>query len=359
MHSRFWTFCAGANIFLYLMTVAVVFINKDKIKRLDVSLFHRDIVGWGSGSQVWRDFYNSNPDNVTYSNFLPLGMAAVGCTEEYSAPLCHCLEGAHARPCIASGKEAMQNCFMNQKPVIKIVELDRSLNVINLLTMLNMWGLLGSIVTWIRMYICRDGVTMPYYIQFVIGLFAAIIPCVVLESYLSSFFIYIAAVLLMSFITYLHKEDKTWWVTMYMIQYAFTVPNMVIFCYIGTQKRDFLYLLLGFFLATAYGLMSLGRTLLDEACEESVEARNSYNMSRAAMIFIMLVLTFSAYQDEGHYWFRSFSTTPSVHSLSIILLFYLFLGLLCPNNLKRVCISDWCIRFVVSMHLVTDLIIAP
>jgi hypothetical protein len=361
MHSRFWTFCAGANVFLFLLTLSVIYFNKDKAQRLNSSLFHRDVVGWGEGGVAWRQFYDANMDstNETWAGFLPSGLMAVGCTEEYQSPVCTCLASAHSRTCRKSAKQGMLNCFMNTRPVIKITELDRTLNLYALLDALNLWGMMGSVVIWIRMYICKEDESMPYSVQFILGLFTSIIHCSVLEPQLSSYITYILLTALLSFLSYVHRLDKCWWLSMYMLQYAFTVPNMVTLAFVATQKRDMLYVIVGFMLSVAYGLTAIGRALLDDAADESMEGKNAYNVVRAAMIFIFLMLTLGEYPDYGDRYLRSFSTTAVAHGFTVVLIAYLFLGLLCPNNLKRVCVSDWCIRFVTSMLLITELIHAP
>ena len=219
--------------------------------------------------------------------------------------------------------------------------------------------MMGSVVIWIRMYICKEDESMPYSVQFILGLFTSIIHCSVLEPQLSSYIVYILLTALLSFLSYVHRQDKCWWLSMYMLQYAFTVPNMVTLAFVATQKRDMLYVIVGFMLSVAYGLTAIGRALLDDAAEDSMEGRNAYNVVRAAMIFIFLMLTLGEYPDYGERYMRSFSTTAVAHGFTVVLIAYLFLGLLCPNNLKRVCVSDWCIRFVTSMLLITELIHAP
>lgn len=359
MHSRFWTFCAAANIFLFLMTLSVVYFNKDKVSRMDASLFHRDVVGWASGGQVWRDHYKEDRTPAQHTAFLPIGMAAVGCDVPNRAPLCACLLDAHSRPCRAQGEAAMRNCFMNTRPVVQITELESKMNVYALLDVLNLWGMMGSVVLWIRMYICKEDESMPYSIQFLLGVFASIIHCSVLESQLSAYITYIVIAGLLSFLSYWHRLDRNWWLSGYMLQYAFTVPNMAMLVFVCTQKRDMLFIIVGFMLSIAYGFTAIGRALLDDGKDDSNEARGAYNLARAALIILLLVLTLSAYDDGGHYFLRSSHATPAAHGMTLVLIFYLFLGLLCPSNLKRVCFSDWAIRFLASMLLVTDLILAP
>lgn len=361
MHSRFWTFCAGANVFLFLLTLSVIYFNKDKAKQLESSLFHRDVVGWNSGGASWRDFYQNNmeADNSTWTAFLPVGLAELGCTDVYQSPVCTCLTEAHSRTCRKSARQGMLNCLMNSRPIVKVTELDRTLNLYALLDALNLWGMMGSVVIWIRMYICKEDESMPYSVQFILGLFTSIIHCSVLEPQLSSYIIYILLTALLSFLSYIHRLDKCWWLSMYMLQYAFTVPNMVTLAFVATQKRDMLYLIVGFMIAVAYGLTAIGRALLDDDADGSMDGRNAYNVVRAAMIFMMLMLTLGEYPDHGEWFLRSFSTTHIVHGFTAVLIAYLFLGLLCPSNLKRVCVSDWSIRFVVSMLLITELVMRP
>lgn len=355
MHSRFWTFCAAANIFLFLMTLTCIYFNKDKTARHDVSLFVRNVVGWGDGNQEWRAFYEAEHDDESYAAFLPVGLEAVGCDKPDRAPICACLAEAHGRECRAKAKEGVVNCFMNVRPVVEVEELDQYMNVYALLDSLNLWGMLGSVVLWIRMYICNDDYAMPYWIQFILGLFAAIIHCSVLESYLGAYVVYILLTCLMCFLSYYHRTDKNWWLSMYMLQYLFTVPNLTILCFMAAQKRDALYVTLGSLLAAAYGFTAFGRALIDDTSLDDVEMKGARNFARGALVFIMLTLTVSAYDDAGHFYFRSYHATPFGHGATLVLLFYLLLGLLCPNNLKRVVFADFAIRFMVSMLMVTEL----
>jgi len=181
----------------------------------------------------------------------------------------------------------------------------------------------------------------------------------VLEPIISAYLIYIALVLAMSFLSYFHRGDKNWWLSMYMLQYAFTVPNVALLAFMGTQKRDMLYVVSGTMLSVVYGLTAFSRALLDEYNDDGNEAKGSRNAVRAALIFILLVLTMSAYDDGGATFTRTAAATAVANGFTLLLLFYLFLGLLCPSNLKRVCLSDWIIRFLVSVLLATEIIITP
>lgn len=360
MHSRFWTFCAVANIFLFLNTLSVIYFNKDKVNRLDISLFHRSVVGWGSqGNVLWRDFYDAEHDNATYQAFLPQGLAAVGCDVVNRAPICQCLIQAHGRQCMAAAKEGVRNCFMNTRMVIRIDEKDNILNPFALLDLLNLWGMMGSVVLWIRMYICRDDYAMPYYIQLILGVFAAIIHSSVLEPRTGAYVLYILLACLMSGLSYYHRLDKNWWLSMYMLQYAFTMPNLATLAFVATQKRDLLYIITGLMLAVAFGFSAMGRALIDDTQDECSESRGARNFVRAAMVFIMIALTFAAYDESGQFWSRSAYNTPVAQGFNLVLLFYMVLGLLCPNNLKRVVFSDFAIRFIISMHMQAEIVMTP
>jgi len=363
MHSRFWTFCAVANIFLFLVTLSVIYFKKDNYQRLHVSLYHRSVVGWSDGgNKIWRTFYESDFDNQTYQNFLAQGLEAVGCDHLLRAPICNCLALAHEKGnthCTTAAYEAVKNCFMNVRPVVNVDELDRHLNPYSLLNSLNLWGMLGSVVLWIRMYICKDDASLPYSIQLILGIFAAIIHCSVLEPGISSYITYLVLVGLMSFLSYYHRYDRNWWLSMYMLQYAFTVPNMALLAFVGSQKRDMLYVITGSMLSVAYGLTAFGRALIDDTQDEGNEARGARNVTRAALVFILIVLTMAAYDEGGQFYMRSANTTSLANGFTLVLMFYLFLGLLCPSNLKRVCFADFAIRFLVSMLLQSELVMTP
>jgi hypothetical protein len=355
MHSRFWTFCAAANIFLFLMTLTSIYFNKDKTKHHSKSLFVRNVVGWGKGQDVWRAFYEQDQDNQTYHDFLATGLQAVGCDKVSRAPVCSCLVEAHGRECRAKSRQAMLHCFMNVRPVVEVEELDQYFNTYALLDSLNLWGMLGSVVLWIRMYITQEDYAMPYYIQLVLGLFATIIHCSVLENTLGAYIVYIVLAVLMSFLSYYHRADKNWWLSMYMLQYAFTLPNMAILAFVAAQKRDALYITLGALLSAAYGFTAMGRALIDDTSQDSNEARGARNFARAALIILMITITMSAYDDGGQFYLRSAYSTPLGNNFTLLLLFYMFLGVLCPDNLKRVVFSDFAIRFLGSMFMVTEL----
>ena len=337
------------------MTLTSIYFNEDKTKHHSKSLFVRNVVGWGKGQEVWRAFYETDHDNQTYHDFLATGLEAVGCDKVNRAPICSCLVNAYGRECRVKARQAVLHCFMNVRPVVEVEELDQYFNTYALLDSLNLWGMLGSVVLWIRMYICQDDYAMQYWIQLILGLFATIIHCSVLENTLGAYIVYIVLAVLMSFLSYYHRADKNWWLSMYMLQYAFTVPNMAILAFVTAQKRDALFITLGSLLSAAYGFTALGRSLIDDTNQDSNEARGARNFARAAVIFIMIVLTMSAYNNGGEFYLRSSYSTPLGNGFTLLFLFYLFLGLLCPANLKRVVFSDFAIRFLGSMFMVTEL----
>lgn len=362
MHSRFWTFAAAANVFLFLNTITVIFFEKEKSQQFEVSLFHRTAAHWVDGAKVWREFYDSAYTDASYTAFLPQGLKVMGCTEMNMAPLCECLSAAHAlgvSRCKAAAKGALSRCLMMARPVVEVTELKETLNLFALLSTLNMWGMLGSVVIWIRMYICKEDESMPYWIQFVLGLFGAIIHSAVLQPHVGPFVTFVVITTFLSILSYLHRLDQNWWISTYMLQYLFTVPNFALLAFIGTQKRDMLYLTVSTILAVAFGMMSMGRSILDDSGKDSVEMRGSVNMVRIALFFIILVLTMSAYDDGGHYFLHVSHLTTHANAFSVALLFYLLLGMICPNSIKRVCFLDWSLRFVLSMLMQTELIVKP
>jgi|GEM_PF-3800590 len=360
MHSRFWTFDAAANIFLFLITLSVVYFNKEKAQKTKISLFHRNVVSWGKGQSDWYDFFNGVYTDQEKTAFRPVGMTAVGCNNTHQAPLCMCLDKVLKQPCKNKALESLRNCFMNVKPAMEIEELETTLNPFAMLDTINMWGMMGSVVLWIRMYLCKEDYALPYWIQLVLGIFAALIHCSVLEPDLSAYIFYVVLSITMSGLSYYHRTDKNWWLSMYMLQYLFTVPNIALLAFIQCQKRDYLYVLMGVLFSVVYGLGAFGRALLDEAPEDSTELRGAKNMIRGALIFILLALCGAAYDDGGHFYTRSAHTSAATaHGFILVLISYLFLGLLCPANLKRVVFADWAIRFLVSMLMMCEIVITP
>ena len=360
MHSRFWTFDAAANIFLFLITLSVVYFNKEKAQKTKISLFHRNVVNWGKGQKVWYDFFNGAYTDSEKNAFRLVGMDAVGCDVMNRAPVCTCLDNVMQQPCKNKALESIRNCFMNVKPTIAIEELDMSLNPFALLDTVNMWGMMGSVVLWIRMYLCKEDYALPYWIQLVLGIFAALIHCSVLEPSLNAYIFYVVLAVTMSGLSYYHRTDKNWWLSMYMLQYLFTLPNVALLAFIQCQKRDFLYIVTGVMFSVVYGLSAFGRALLDEATEENTEMRGARNMIRGALVFVLLALCGAAYDDTGQYFTRSAHTSASnAHGFILVLVSYMFLGLLCPANLKRVVFADWSIRFLVSMLMMCEIILTP
>lgn len=360
MHSRFWTFVAAGNIFLFLITICVVYFEKGKVSNFDATLFHRNTPNWAKGIRVWRKFYDEPYDNETYSSFLQTGLRAVECSVHSTLPMCMCLKNAHelgTLQCKKVAQHEMNKCFMTMRPNFEIEELEQSLNIYSLLDTLNLWGMLGSVVIWIRMYICKEDETLPYWIQFVLGIFGSIIHCAVLQPQIVSFVIFIVLTSLMSFLSYYHRLDRTWWMSMYMLQYLFTVPNFTLLANIGTQKRDMHYIIVSFMFAIVFGLAAFGRALFDEASKESQEFAGAKNAVRVCLLFLTLMMTMGAYDDGGNFLLRTANMTSFANAFNIALLLYLLLGMLCPNNLKRVCFMDWSLRFMLSMLMMTELII--
>jgi hypothetical protein len=358
MHSRFWTFLAAANIALLIITSGTIYVYKDKASRFSANLFHRNTPDWGVGRKTWNDFYATSFNAEELEEFLPRGLQSVGCTMESSLPICVCLRDAHAlnnNQCKEASIHKQNSCFMFARPNFAIEELDRSLNIYALLSALNLWGLLGAVVVWIRMYTCKEDESMPYAVQFLLGIFGAIIQAAVLEPTVSSFATYIALVLIMAFMSYYHRLDKSWWISMYMIQYLFTVPFFVLLTNMATLKRDMLYNIISLIISIVYGLAAFGRAIFDDAKKDNVEFSGSKNAIRVAMIALAGVLVLSAYDNAGAHYLRASSATSFSHGFALMLLIYLLLGLFCHDNFKRICFMDWSVRFLVSVMMVIEL----
>jgi hypothetical protein len=358
MHSRFWTFLAAANILLVFITSGTIFYYKEKASLFSAKFFHRNTPNWNQGRSVWDNFYKTSFTAEEHVEFLPTGLEAVGCTMESTMPMCVCLKDAHAlndNQCKEAAIHKQDSCFMFARPNFSIEELDRSLNIYALLSALNLWGLLGSVVVWIRMYTCKEDESMPYAVQLLLGIFCAIVQAAVLEPTISSFAVFIALVLIMSFMSYYHRFDKNWWISMYMIQYLFTLPFFVLLTNMATLKRDMLYNIITLIITVVYGLAAFGKSLFDETKKENVEFSGSKNAIQVAMIAIAGVIILSAYDNAGEHYLRSASATSFSHGFALMLLFYFLLALFCSDNFKRTCFMDWAVRFFVSVIMITEL----
>ena len=355
MHSRFWTFCAASNVLLFLCSTTVLYYNNTLSSVTTMSLTHRTVSNWASGGKVWRDYYDSIteiPPPNEYNMFLTAGLEAVGCNGLAGAPACDCLKEAHTRgatQCKNAAVAHMQYCFMQVRPVVQITELDRSLNPFALLDTLNMWGMMGSVLIWVRMYVYREDESMPYSLQVVLGIFAAMIHCSVMEPTVDSFVIYIALVLTMSFISYLHRLDKDWWVSAFHVQYMFTVPNLVLMQNIFSQKRDFAFIVFCSLMSITFGIVTFAKTLLEQIKTESFELSCIHNTNRMVLFALFLVLTVSSCAESGTHYFESVST------VTVITGFYLILGLFGTSNIKRTYFMELIFRVVITLNLLVEL----
>lgn len=358
MNSRFWTFMAAANLFLYLFANINYFNLNDKISKLNMTLFRRLIPNWADGPQVWRNFYKTEYTSAEYEDFLPVGLHAVNCAHGSTLPMCTCLLAAHElgnTDCKEAAIDAMNKCFIHSRPNFAVEELKESLNIYNLASIMNIWGLLGACVIYIRMNVCKEDALMPYFIQFMIGVLVALVHCAVLENSLSSFLIVIVSVVVMSFLTYYHRLDKFWWISMYVIQYVFTLGTLVLLCNMGTQKRDFLYVMSSFLLSVVYGLTTLGRSLFEGYSKQSIEFTGSKHAVLIAMIFMALVLVLSAYDNAGDFLLRTSNAVSFSNTFAGVLLLYLLFGIMISDHVKLISFMDWALRFVISMYLVVEL----
>jgi hypothetical protein len=356
MHSRFWTFCAAGNVLLFLCSTTVLYYNDRLSSTTTMSLTHRSVSGWAKGLNVWRDYYRDMavvPEG--YSDFLAVGLEAVGCTGIERSPACTCLSTAHETgqsQCPSAAYEQLQHCFMQVRPVVEIDELERSLNPFALLDTMNMWGMMGSVLIWVRMYVYREDESMPYSLQVVLGIFAAMIHCSVMEPTVDSFLVYIALVLVMSFISYLHRLDKEWWVSAYHVQYMFTVPNLVIMQNIIAQKRDFSFIAFSAMASVTFGILTFAKTLLEQISKESFELSCIHNVNRMVLFSIFLVLTMSSYGAAGTQYFQSATVVTAVCALHLIL------GLFGTSNIKRTYFMELMFRIIISLNMLMELGIA-
>ena len=354
MHSRFWTFCAAGNVLLFLCSTTVLYYNDRLSSTTTMSLTHRSVSGWAKGLDTWRDYYRDMevvPEG--YADFLAVGLDAVGCTE--SSPACACLSRAHQTgltQCPSAAYAQLQHCFMQVRPVVEIDELERSLNPFALLDTVNMWGMMGSVLIWVRMYVYREDESMPYSLQVVLGIFAAMIHCSVMEPAVDSFVVYIVLVLVMSLISYLHRLDKEWWVSAYHVQYMFTVPNMVMMQNIIAQKRDLSFIAFCAMASATFGILTFAKTLLEQISKESFELSSIHNVNRMVLFAIFLVLTSSSFGASGTQYFQSANVVTTVCA------FHLILGLFGTSNIKRTYFMELLFRIVITLNMLMELGIA-
>ena len=352
MHSRFWTFCVAGNVLLFLCSTTILYFNDNLSSTTTMSLTHRTVTKWDAGSRLWNDYYDGMttlPQN--YTNFLRTGLDAIGCRGIEDTPGCQCMATAFEKgrtECPAAAIEHQKHCFLLVRPVVEIDELNRSLNPFALLDTANLWGMMGSVLIWLRMFTHKEE-TMQYSMQIILGVFAAFIHCSVMEPTVSSFITYTVLVLGMSFLSYLHRLDEEWWVSSYHIQYMFTVPNLVLMQNIITQKRDFSFIVFCFVASAAFGLVTFAKTLLEQIKQGSFELSCIHNVCRLVLFAIFLFLTTSSYVATGLYYYESLPTVAAFTG------FHLILGLFGTSNIKRTYFMELFFRVVITFHMLIEL----
>jgi hypothetical protein len=231
---------------------------------------------------------------------------------------------------------------------VEIDELDRSLNPFALLDTVNLWGMMGSVLIWMRMY-TKDEKSMPYSMQTILGVFAAFIHCSVMEPTVQSFVTYTVLVLGMSFISYLHRLDEDWWVSAYHIQYMFTVPNMILMHNVLAQQRDFSFIVFCFIAGVTFGLVTFAKTLLEQVKQASFDLKCIHNVNRLVLFAIFLFLTMSSYVPSGLHYFESLATVTAFTG------FHMILGLFGTSNIKRTYFMELFFRVVITFHMLIEL----
>ena len=355
MHSRFWTFCAAGNVLLFLCSTTILYYNDRLSANTTVSLTHRTVSTWAAGTRVWDEYFTGMttlPKN--YDSFLAKGLDVIGCKGIEESPGCQCMVKAFKKgksECPASALAQLRYCFMLIRPVVEIDELDRGLNPFALLDTVNLWGMMGSVLIWIRMY-TRDEETMPYSMQIILGVFAAFIHCSVMEPTLDSFITYTVLVLGMSFISYLHRSDEDWWVSAYHIQYMFTVPNLILMHNVIAQKRDLSFIVFCFIASVVFGMVTFAKTLLEQIKQETFDLSCLHNVNRMILFAIFLFLTASSYTASGVNYFESVSIVTTFTG------FHLILGLFGTTNIKRTYFMELFFRVVITFNMLIELGIA-
>jgi hypothetical protein len=363
MHRRFWTVCAAANILLFFFTSVVVYMRHQDASGLQISLTRRSTSQWLDGMAAWREFYLHvrNVSDASYLDFLPAGLAAVGCSDlDQGGPSCRCLFNSHlsgAHSCVAVAQKGMENCFMNMRPSTSVVELDRAVKPFALLNALNAWGMMGSVLVWIRMYTIDSEIMMPYLMQLVLGSFAMVIHCSILEPTTSAFVLYILLVAALCLLSFYHRGDKRWWVSTFLVQYLFSVPTLTLLNHSLTLKRDITFVAATMGIATTYGLVTLGKVLLEELFQEAKEPVGSEKenqscavvASQTVLMALFFGLTSLSYAEPAPNPFRCAYVVWYLFSL------YLGLGMVGVANIKRICVTELLFRACISGSMLFEL----
>jgi len=356
MDRTFHLFLSAANMLLFAVTLVAIYSQASRAKSLNVSLFHRGVGGWAAGSTTWRDFYDEDYTTQQYEEFLPRGLEAVSCTQGSQVPLCKCLEAAYEKgktTCRKVARSEVGACMMISRPQVIIDELEQSLNPFIILDILNWWGMLASIVVAYKLYVDKES-TVPYFSMLVVGVLLVILHGLVMERHLAIYVIYILAVLLMTGLSWVHSEEKSWSVMQYAVQYAFAVPHFALIAMVGSQQRDALYVIVMLMFAITFSLTAMGRTLLELTDLNDYKSRDAINVSYASLLVLFLILTLSAYEWSGNSFMLSAHAT-QINTFHLGFMMYLLLGMFCPKSLDRVSFMDLAIRFMMTMGMLLEL----
>jgi len=361
MHRRFWTVCAAANIFLFFLTSIMVYMRHDVASEFDIKMTRRSNTHWVNGMAVWRDFYRhcSNVSDASYVEFLPIGLAAVGCLNLEQAPSCRCLYNSHMNgACVSAAQKGMENCFMNMKAATSVEETEISMKPVALLNALNAWGMMCSVLIWIRMYAANDEVSMPYLMQLVLGSFAMVVHCAILEPSGKAFAIYMMLVVLICLLSFYHHTDTRWWVSTFMVQYLFSVPTLVLLNHTLTLKRDITLVAATMGLATVYGLVTFGRVLLDDLFAsqgKETTADELYYQSNASVGCQVVLMMLFFGMTSLSYFESGFDVFQSTYVVWYLFPLYLGLGMIGVVNIKRICVTELLFRLCITTSLLFEL----
>jgi hypothetical protein len=364
MQSRFWTFCAAGNIALFICSVVIVDYYHQDSRDMGISVFTRSHHQWLDGIRQWRDFYRSYPqaaggNDTAYMQFLPTGLVAVGCpnntdpTLVSDEPTCNCLRTAFQTgrtQCIAAATKQLDDCNFLTKPITKLYESDLVFKPFAILNSINMWGLMGSILIWLRQYLSIESEAMstPYWMHYAVGLVMCLIQCAVLEPSTMMFVVYALGVTLYCWINFCHREDTTWWISAYQTQYLFTVPTFAVLTTVLTQKRDLAFIVIILVLAILYGLLTFCRVILEQT-PATTELPMMIILFYALLLCLYTALLSLSYNDSGVYLFQS------VHLVVFIYGLYLGLGMLEITHIHRIYFMELAFRVVISVSMLTEL----
>ena len=143
----------------------------------------------------------------------------------------------------------------------------------------------------------------------------------------------------------------------FLVQYLFSVPTLMLLNHAMTLKRDITFIAATMGAATAYGLVTFGKVLLDELLMESKPEAAAGNENQdgavvacqTVLMALFFGLTSLSYFEPGVTAFRSTYVVCYVFPL------YLGLGMVGAQNIKRICVTELLFRATITASLLFEL----